>query len=288
MPDYTDEQLSKMTQAETTALRNLPNLTQEQKDRYANYDHRAFAREVVKEDKGMIAALPAAIPAYYAAKKAGVVDNPSTDPNGNTSNASLEQVKQAAIGYVEGVGDLVNENITKPLMRPWEKVYQKATEVVKDIAKQTSGSMPWEKTWQKEDVSVAPKPKHTIDTIMPNLIQAESRGVHADAKGKLTTSPAGAEGITQLRPSTAKNPGYGIKPAQDKSEGEYLRVGKEYLQKMYDKFGSWEQALAAYNAGVGNVTKAISKAERYGGDWKEHLPKKEETIPYIKKILGKE
>jgi hypothetical protein len=129
----------------------------------------------------------------------------------------------------------------------------------------------------------------TIDSIFPQLIQAESGGIHADEKGVLTRSGRGAEGITQLMPSTAKKPGYGIEPAKDRSETEYLRVGKQYLQKMYDKFGDWEKALAAYNAGVGNVMKAEGKAERFGGDWKEHLndAQKKETIPYINKVMRK-
>ena len=133
---------------------------------------------------------------------------------------------------------------------------------------------------------VAPSSAPTIDSIFPKLIQAESLGVHVDEKGVLTKSSRGAEGITQLMPTTAKKPGYGIEPVKDRSESEYLRVGKQYLQKMYDKFGDWEKALAAYNAGVGNVMKAEGKAERFGGDWKEHLPKKKETLPYIQKIMG--
>lgn len=126
----------------------------------------------------------------------------------------------------------------------------------------------------------------SIDSVFTNLIQAESKGVHG-AGDKLTTSPKGAEGITQLMPTTAANPGFGIKPVQDKSEKEYLRVGKEYLSALYGRYRDWEKALAAYNAGMGNVEKAIGKAERYGGDWKEFLPKKKETLPYIEKILRK-
>lgn len=146
-------------------------------------------------------------------------------------------------------------------------------------------------TTQEDKPPVAPAKgaaEHNIDTVFPALIQAESRGVHLDEKtGKMLTSGKGAEGISQLLPSTAKKPGYGLQPVKDKSEEEYSRLGKEYLQKLYDKFGNWEKALAAYNAGPGNVMKAEGKADRFGGDWKEYLPKKEETLPYIKKILGK-
>lgn len=166
-----------------------------------------------------------------------------------------------------------------------------------EIAEKPSKSL-LERLWDSFDRPPSPSPVkppveavkapsgHSIDTIFPALIQAESKGVHLDEKGQLIKSKVGAEGISQLMPSTAKKPGYGIEPVKDKSEKEFLRVGKEYLQKMYEKFGDWEKALAAYNAGVGNVMKAEGKAERFGGDWKEHLPKKDETLPYIKKIMS--
>lgn len=124
----------------------------------------------------------------------------------------------------------------------------------------------------------------TLDTVFTSLIDAESGGKHLDDKGKLIKSRVGAEGITQLMPSTAKKPGFGIEPVKDKSEDEYKRVGKEYLKALYTKFeGDWEKTLAAYNWGLGNVTKAVGKAERFGGEWKEALP--DETKGYLNKIL---
>ena len=189
MADYTDEQLSKMSHAEMANLRNTPNMSQETKDRYANYEHRAFAREVVQEKPAMIAALPAAIPAYYAAKKVGVVDQPTGNPEDNTSNASLEQVKQATIGYAEGIGNLVNENITKPLMKPWEKVYQKSVAVVRDITNVATGNMPWDKVWQKEDVSIAKPLSTPTDMKISPEVQA-ARDIEA---GKLRVHEAGGK-----------------------------------------------------------------------------------------------
>jgi membrane-bound lytic murein transglycosylase MltF len=45
--------------------------------------------------------------------------------------------------------------------------------------------------------------------------------------------------------------------------------------------------LAAYNAGIGNVGEAVEKARanKEEDNWFKYLPKKEETIPYIGKIL---
>lgn len=166
---------------------------------------------------------------------------------------------------------------TSPSKKPWEINWV-------DVTLKGSGSA------QKQPISDSKSIGDglTLDTVFEGLKRAESGGTHIDAKtGKLVTSPAGAEGITQLMPKTAERPGYGIKPVKDKSEGEYLRVGKEYLAAMYKKYGDWEMSLAAYNAGSGSVDAAKGKAERFGGSWKDYLPKPKETLPYIQKILGK-
>lgn len=124
-----------------------------------------------------------------------------------------------------------------------------------------------------------------FEQVFSNLIQAESRGRHTDDSGKLTTSPVGAQGITQVMPKTAKDPGYGVAPIKDNSEGEYLRFGREYLGAMVKEFsGDYQKALAAYNFGPGSVRKAIMKAAKAGhDDWLSLTPK--ETKDYVRKIL---
>lgn len=135
----------------------------------------------------------------------------------------------------------------------------------------------------KRDTGVKPI-TNKFDEVFQKLIMAESGGKHTDERGKLTTSPVGAQGITQLMPATAIKPGFGIEPVKDTSESEYKRVGRAYLEKLVDRYeGDFRKALAAYNAGMGNVDKAIAKG---GENWMEFLPKKEETIPYVRKILG--
>ena len=63
-------------------------------------------------------------------------------------------------------------------------------------------------------------------------------------------SPYGAVGVFQLLPSTAKKMGYNPYYLSDNIKG-----GLKYYQMMYKQFGSVELALAAYNAGPGNVAK---------------------------------
>ena len=149
--------------------------------------------------------------------------------------------------------------------------------------------MPWDglDTTQKEPYKLPPlKQDKQFETVFSKLIQAESRGQHTDKSGKLITSSAGATGISQLMGPTAAKPGYGVEPLKDKSEAEYLRVGRDYLKAMLKEFdGDYRKAVAAYNAGPGNIKKAVAK----GGDkWEDHLPKPSETKPYMSKILGEQ
>ena len=60
----------------------------------------------------------------------------------------------------------------------------------------------------------------------------------------------GAVGVFQLMPSTAKKLGYNPYHIQ-----ENIKAGISYYKMMYKMFGSMELALAAYNAGPGNVKK---------------------------------
>ena len=82
-------------------------------------------------------------------------------------------------------------------------------------------------------------------------------------------SLAGAKGLAQLMPDTARNLGVDIH-----DPGENLNGGARYLRMMYDRFGSWRLALAAYNAGPAAV-------EQNAG-----IPPFAETITYVKAIMG--
>lgn len=123
---------------------------------------------------------------------------------------------------------------------------------------------------------------HTVDSVFPLLISAESRGKHMDDKGGLTTSPVGAKGITQVMPKSGKDPGYGVAPLKDDSEAEYLRFGKELLTAYTKEFGGdVAKGLAAYNWGPGALKRSI---ERNGDKWRDKLPS--ETSNHLDKILG--
>lgn len=185
-------------------------------------------------------------------------------------------------------------------MNPWEQTWGEVAPeapVSTTQAAPTSSSekaiMPWLQSWGATEAPQRPveaaKPLGqglTLDSTYERLLLAESGRKHRGKNGELITSPVGAQGISQVMPRTGTSPGYGVEPLKDDSEEEYRRFGKDYLSAMYKEFGSMEKAVAAYNAGPRSVTMAVNKAKNAGGDWKDHLPKKSETLPYMKKILG--
>lgn len=117
-----------------------------------------------------------------------------------------------------------------------------------------------------------------MDRLASIVTGIESGGQDLAKDGTPLTSPKGAKYAMQVMPDTAKNPGFGIRPAADDSPAEYNRVGKEYLGKLVEKYGNVAQALAAYNAGPGATDGAIKDK---GAAWLGSMPK--ETQDYVVK-----
>ena len=112
-----------------------------------------------------------------------------------------------------------------------------------------------------------------------NQVQQESGGnplaISYDKQGRPL-----AFGAMQLLPSTAA--GLGVKDVFNAHQN--ISGGMRDDASLYRQFGSWDLALAAYNAGSGTVAKLM---QTYGNSYaaiKAHLPS--QTQSYVANILG--
>jgi len=95
-------------------------------------------------------------------------------------------------------------------------------------------------------------------------------------------SSAGAFGMTQFMPATAKQYGV-IKGTTPKAIDSQLQGQANYMSMLKKRYkGDWSKALAAYNYGEGNLDKILAKAKAQGVDWKTLLPN--ETKDYLVKV----
>lgn len=107
------------------------------------------------------------------------------------------------------------------------------------------------------------------------------------------TSPMAASGVWQFMGPTARAYGLTVDSWVDERRDPVRATDAalDYLQELYDKFGSWYLAAAGYNAGPGRVEQALRRSGLdEGGDerlyWEviEHLPR--ETRQYVPKLLA--
>ena len=122
------------------------------------------------------------------------------------------------------------------------------------------------------------------ETLFQKLIQTES-AFNPNAK-----SPRGAMGLGQLMPATAQELGLSLK--EDHSSGSILHpesnldASARYLRKLFEKYlgegiptkEAWNFAAGAYNAGMGNIGRAI---EKVGGKTIKNWDQVAEVLPEV-------
>ncbi|TFV83327.1 transglycosylase SLT domain-containing protein [Blastococcus sp. CT_GayMR16] len=107
--------------------------------------------------------------------------------------------------------------------------------------------------------------RYGVDASLLAAVASQESSFNASA-----VSPAGAQGLMQFMPATAK--GLGVNALDPNSA---IDGAARYLSQLTKQFGSTDLALAAYNAGPGTVS-------RYGG-----IPPYPETQNYVRSVMSK-
>ncbi len=161
---------------------------------------------------------------------------------------------------VEGYSDLIRHNSI-----PIFEEQSEAKEVNKVVKTLSSNSLSDRIEQYMPIIQDAASKFGISENLIKSVIRTESAGKH-DA-----VSPVGAKGLMQLMDGTASD--MGVEDSFDPKQN--IMGGAKYLKYLMDRFeNDTETALAAYNAGPGNV-------EKYGG-----IPPFNETQNYVKKVLN--
>jgi len=133
-----------------------------------------------------------------------------------------------------------------------------------------------------------------VDWLLIKAVIAQESGFNP-----LAVSSCGAQGLMQLMPTTAAEMKITntFDPDSNLRGGiSYLRDEQRHFPEITDNTERWKFALAAYNAGRGNINTAIQNAKDHNLDWQkwEFISSMlhdvtgnnaNETIAYVDKII---
>ena len=186
-------------------------------------------------------------------------------PNNKTNTPSFEKVLQSTTKSNFGTL-LLNpqlKSVNADIVRQSPQI--SLTNSINEAMAIQTNTQPASKSQILNVVSQISK-KHGVDEKLVQALIKQESGFNPKAKSK-----AGAMGLMQLMPSTAKN--LGVKDPYNIVQN--VEGGVKYLKSMLDKYnGNMILALAAYNAGPGAV-------DKYDG-----VPPYKETQNYVRNILA--
>ena len=163
--------------------------------------------------------------------------------------------------------------------RPAKPIQNPAPQVVREIWIKKVAEHPWPGAAKPYVASL--KPIFAAQKVPPELVWVAEVESSFDLKAR---SPAGASGLFQLMPATAKR--YGLKtwPLDQRLKPEAsARAAAQYLEYLHGHFNDWRLALAAYNAGEGTVDRVMSRHKAHTYDEiATHLPA--ETQMFVPRV----
>lgn len=204
----------------------------------------------------------------------------------------LVQQLGSKLGYAltEGGTGRTFAQLASPLIKPSQSTYELTTGgKIIEVPKESTPTFTIDDVGQLLNSlgrTIEPTQKKDINQIIaeqPPLIKAI---IQTESAGKpQAKSNKGATGLMQLMPGTAKD--LGVDPTDPIQN---IEGGSRYIQQMLKQFGDEQLALAAYNWGPANVSKAIRKAKKAGvkPTWENildvaYVPA--ETRNYVNKVI---
>ncbi|MBD5608019.1 MAG: lytic transglycosylase domain-containing protein, partial [Desulfovibrio sp.] len=205
-------------------------------------------------------------------------------PEGTSAPVSQENLTSNEIVALEST-DQIDKNLPRAakadIAREYKKYLRKGRNNMCVISKQSEQYIAYARQVFK---------KKGMPEELANLALVES------GYKPTVVSRAGAAGAWQFMPETGRNYGLTQDIWQDDRLDPYksTEAAAEYLQKLYNDFGDWPTAIAAYNAGEGKLLRA--KAQAGAKDFFEVTEKnhtldektqlKEETKNYVPRFIA--
>lgn len=198
-----------------------------------------------------------------------------------TVNNDLSKTEKAALESTGIIDKNVPDHAMKDIEREYKQLLKEKRQVVCAFSQRSEKYLSYAREVFR---------KRGMPEELANLAIVES-GYRPEAR-----SSAGAAGAWQFMPETGLH--YGL--AQDSWQDERLdpykatEAAADYLQKLYRDFGDWPTAIAAYNAGEGKMSRALSGTggkNFYEAKYLNHVldgkaQLREETKQYVPRFLA--